>query len=125
MVFVFLFTAASLPVKTQAPTIVRPNIPSDVKGMITYYAKEYSAPENELLKVAFCESGYNPKAIGDNGEARNIFQYHRPTFIEYSKLMGETLNYDSAHDQVKLTAWIFKNYPKEKIAWTCYTKFYD
>ena len=123
MVLVF-FTAAWLPVKAQAPTITRPSIPSDVKGMITYYAEQYGAPENELLTVAKCESGFNPKAVGDKGSARNVFQFHKDTFLTYASWMGETLNYDSAHDQIKLASWIFIHHPKERRAWTCFTKFF-
>ena len=42
--------------------------------------------------------------VGANG----IFQYHKPTWDRYSRLMGEELDYHSAHDQAKLTAFIFK-----------------
>jgi len=120
MVFVALVSLTT--VTAQAPDIERKPFPNDVKGMITYFAEEYGADEEELHVVAFCESGYKPHAVGDGGRARNIFQYHKPTFQRYAKLMGETLNYDSAYDQAKLTAWIFKNYPQEKDAWTCWTK---
>ncbi len=101
---------------------ISPPKPLSPKETIVKYAKVYAAPEQELLTVAFCESSYNPKAVGDGGSARNIFQYHRPTFERYSGLMGERLDYHSYEDQAKLTAYIFKNYPKEKRAWTCYTK---
>lgn len=86
---------------------------------IVKYSQEYHAPEKELLLVSKCESNFNPNAIGDGNKAKNIFQYHEPTFNRYEKLLGEDLDYNSYHDQAKLTAFIFANYPKEKKAWTC------
>lgn len=100
-------------------------IPTDVKGMIVYYADKYDANEHELLTVAKCESSLNQEAIGDHGQANGIFQFHEPTFIRYSKLMGETLNYNSAHDQAKLASFIFANYPQEKRAWTCWSSNFN
>jgi len=89
------------------------------KDYIVHFADKYQAPKEQLLAVSWCESMYNPEAIGDHGSAKNIFQYHKGTFDRYSALMGEQLDYNSAHDQAKLTAWVFKNMPKEKRAWTC------
>lgn len=110
------------PLKAEAPLETVKPIPTTVKGMISYYAEKYNTSERELLAVANCESSYNPKARGDGGRAANIFQYHKPTFDRFSKEMGETLNYDSAHDQAKLTSWVWKNKPQYKRQWTCATK---
>lgn len=92
------------------------------RDYIQYYASKYDAPTQQLLTVAKCESTFSQEAVGDNGKANGIFQYHKPTWDRYSKLMGEELDYYSAHDQAKLTAFVFKNYPNEKRAWTCATK---
>ena len=89
---------------------------------IVKYAEVYKAPEKELIMVSKCESNFNPNAIGDGGKAKNIFQYHEPTFNRYEKLLGEELDYNSYHDQARLTAFIFANYPKEKKAWSCFTR---
>ena len=111
-----------LPVKSaQAPTREKP-IPTDVKGMISYYAEQYGANEHQLMVVAFCESGYRPNAVGDGGRAKNIFQFHEPTFDRFSRLLGEELNYNSAHDQAKLAAFIFAHYPQYRSHWTCFSK---
>ena len=37
-----------------------------------------------LKKLRDCESGNNPNAIGDNGLARGILQFHKKTFIEFA-----------------------------------------
>lgn len=99
-----------------------PPIPTDVKGMIVYFAKQNSIKDNELLVVAKCESTFNQSAIGDHGKARGIFQYHKPTFDRFSELMGQDLDYYSAHDQAKLTAFVFAQYPQYKSHWTCFSK---
>lgn len=110
-----------IPARAEAP-VVEKRVPTNPKELIVHFADMYGANEDELLVVAFCESGYKPHAVGDGGRARNIFQFHKPTFDRYARLMGEELSYDSAHDQAKLAAWIFKHYPKERRAWTCWTK---
>lgn len=120
MVFGALLFATTA--KAQAPEIELAPMPTDPKGLIEHFADVYGANTNELLTVAFCESGYKPHAVGDGGRAVGVFQYHKPTFISYSKKLGEELNYHSTYDQAKLTAFIWTNYPKEKRAWTCYTK---
>ncbi len=80
---------------------------------------EYLAPENapEIKKVAWCESSYNPQAVGDGGRAKNIMQFHKPTFDQFSKEMGEPLNYDSAYDQIKLADYMWEKDLKSH--WTC------
>lgn len=95
-------------------------IPTTVKGMIVYYSQQNEVDESMMMKMADCESDFNPNAVGDNFRARNVYQYHRGTFDSMSKLMGEKLNYDSAHDQIKLTTWIAANYPSKLNSWTSY-----
>lgn len=97
-----------------------PSIVLSPQEYVVKYAQAFHAPEKELLQVSKCESNFNPNAIGDGGKAKNIFQYHEPTFNRYEKLLGEDLDYNSYHDQAKLTAFVFAKYPKEKKAWTCY-----
>jgi hypothetical protein len=106
-----------------APIEVKPKVLS-VKETIQKYAELHQVSAEQLLTVAKCESSYDPKALGDNGKAANIFQYHKATFIGFSKLMGEELDYHSYEDQAKLTAWIWKYHPEYRNQWTCFTKFY-
>lgn len=114
-----------LPTEIDADNYIPP-VPRvlSVQETIVKYATFYGTSEKELLAVAKCESGFNPKAIGDGGRAANIFQYHKPTFISFSKLFGEQLDYHSYTDQARLTAFIWKHYPQYKNHWTCYTKIY-
>jgi hypothetical protein len=93
-----------------------------VKGIIQFHAKEQGVNESKLLALSFCESSFTYNAVGDGGRAYGAFQYHRPTFDRYARLMGETLDYKSTEDQARLTAWIMKNHPEEMRAWTCSKK---
>ncbi len=88
-----------------------------VKQTVAHYARVYGVKRGELEKVIKCESNWSESAIGDHGKAHNIAQFHEDTFLRWSKQMGETLNWDSAHDQAKVMAWAFsKGY---KSSWTC------
>lgn len=117
----FLVAITASPIELDVDIPLPPKVLS-VQETIVKYATVYAAPEKELMVVAFCESGYNPKAVGDGGRARNIYQFHKPTFDSFSRLMGEHLDYNSYNDQTKLAAFIFANYPQYKNHWTCWTK---
>lgn len=104
-------------------------IPLSPKEYISLYAKQYNAVEIELLKVGYCESNLNPKAINyhDGGKGKHsfgIFQYQWSTFQWMSELTGEQLDYYSYQDQAKLTAMIFAKYPELKSQWSCYKMIY-
>lgn len=120
IILAFLITTIA-PVMAQAPIVTVPPKVLSVQETISFYAKLYGANEQELLKVANCESRFNQKALGDNGAALGIYQYHEPTFNSFSHLMGKTLEYSSFQDQAELTSWIWVNYPQYKRSWTCYT----
>jgi len=49
---------------------------------IAYYPQPqtYGALIEELVE---CESGGNPLALGDDGRAHGVLQFHRPTFERY------------------------------------------
>ncbi len=83
------------------------------------YTKQYSVDTVLFKKVMFCESSNNPNAIGDSGLARNVMQFHRPTFNTYANLMGEELDYNSYHDQIKLAAWMWSK--GLQYHWSCYS----
>lgn len=99
---------------------IAPPKPLTVQETIVKYAQVFAVPEKELLTVAQCESGFNPKAIGDQGHAVNIFQFHKPTFETYAQKLGENLDYYSYHDQAKLAAYMFSI--KQQKHWTCWIK---
>ncbi len=118
MLVVIVITTIS-PVMASAPTRTQPAKVLSVQETISYYAELHGANEKQLMAVAKCESSFKPSIKGDGGSAYGIFQYHKPTFDAFSKLMGEKLDYYSYSDQAKLTAWIWVHYPKYKSHWTC------
>ena len=93
-----------------------------IKCLLSEFSSKYDLKSDILDKVAFCESSYNPLAVGDGGHAKNVMQFHKPTFEQFSKEFGEELNYDSAYDQIKLSAWMFSKGENYRNHWTCYKK---
>lgn len=85
---------------------------------IKMFSETYGADEEELLKVAYCESKMGKNKIGDSGNAIGLFQYWNDTWNWFSGLKGEELDINSNFDQAKLTAFIFANYPEYKRHWT-------
>lgn len=88
-----------------------------VPELIDYIAPQYGTDPEDIKKVAWCESSYRPHAVGDGGKARNVMQFHEPTFNEFSKKLGEELNYNSAYDQIKLASYMFSQ--GKQFHWTC------
>lgn len=115
IVYLAIFSLAQNVVLAQAPQIPLEKRP--IPEMVSYYANEYAVPATTLLRVMKCESSGNQKAIGDNGKAHGIFQFHKPTWDRFTKEMGETLDRESAHDQAKVAAYAFsKGYSNH---WSC------
>lgn len=84
------------------------------------YAQQYQIDASVFKKVMWCESSNRPDAIGDNGKAVGVMQFHKETFDEQSKLLGEELDYNSTKDQIKLASWMFSK--NKQSHWTCYNK---
>ena len=89
----------------------------------------YAVPAVEIKTVLKHESDYDPVAVGDHGLARGIAQFHKETFDQYEsyyhKSTGLHLNYVSGEDQIRLMAWMWKNYSKTKLLWSTYRKYCD
>ena len=86
--------------------------------LIVRFAKENEVSPALLKKVMLCESHGNMELVGDGNRALGIYQYHEPTWEEFTSKMGEDLNRDSAYDQIKVTAWAFSNGYAQR--WTAY-----
>lgn len=90
------------------------------------WADFYKATEQdkiELKKVGYCESHMGKDLNGDKGLATGLFMYHIGTWIKAEKLIGEDLDINSIHDQAKMTAFIWVNYPQWKTQWTTYVAY--
>lgn len=90
---------AVTPVKSQ-------NLPSH-EDILVKYANLYGASSTELIKVVRCESGFQDGIVGDSGRSIGVAQFARGTFTQYSKQLGEKLDYNSSYDQLKLMSYMF------------------
>ena len=88
-----------------------------LKQQIVDISTVYGIDPEKIKKTIECESNYNRWAVGDQGAAFGIAQFHWPTFERYCH--G---NYYSAEDQINcMVEMIAKGGQKN---WTCFTKLY-
>ena len=75
-------------------------------------AEKYGLNEKRFLKLIYCESTFDENAIGDNGKAFGLLQFHKPTFNQYCE--GD---YYNMNDQLNCAAKMIKNGLSYK--WSC------
>lgn len=99
-----------------------PEIPLSPTEYADKYAEQYGIDASVFKKVMFCESQNkpNPPGYNDGGAAFGIFQFHKPTFVKYSKEVEEDLEYTSYKDQIHVAAYMFSIGQQHQ--WTCYHK---
>lgn len=105
-----------LPVKAEAPKPVYVK-PLTVEETIVKYVTYFAAPAKEITSLFRCESNFRQDVVGAEGEI-GVGQIKPATFIYLSGLMGEKLDIDSYHDQIKLVTWLSVNEPQELWQWT-------
>lgn len=112
-----LFISSAVATSTPVIAPVEPT----VKGLIVKYSEQYGIDLRTSLAVARCESNFKPEAVGDNGLAKNVYQFHFSTFTQFAKELGEPLNYENTEDNIRLANWAFaKGYGPRH--WTCWPK---
>jgi len=97
-----------------------PEVPLSPEEYADKYTAQYGVDPTIFKKVMWCESSNNPDAIGDGGAARNVMQFHKPTFVGYAKKLGKEMDYNSYKDQIELASYMFSI--GEQSHWTCYKK---
>lgn len=108
--------AFSTKVIAEPVEIKTPNL--TIEQQITYFSELYGADTDIVEKVIQCESRGKVDAVGDNGRSIGIAQFQKPTFKMLSDKLGEELDFNSSHDQIKLLSWSIANgYGKN---WTAY-----
>ena len=91
----------------------------EVIDYLSMVSRAYKIDTGVFVATAICESGLNPNAIGDGGRAKNIFQFHAPTFRAFSQEVNvPDLEYNNWRHQAWLAAWGFAN--GKKSHWTCF-----
>ena len=68
------------------------------------------------------ESSGNQDAIGDNGRAIGVLQFHKPTFDAYSQRYGLKLDRYNENDQIRLARLMLKENINNLRHWTVYPK---
>jgi len=89
-----------------------------IKEAINFVSEEYGLDNDGLYRLILCESSLNPYSVGDSGKARNLAQFHKPTFDHFCS--GE---YDNAKDQLICLAQMLKNGLGSH--WTCLYAYYE
>lgn len=130
LVSFFLAASATVSPATTTPTVVVQEPPlvtqecadkACVTDLIRRYARYYGVDEDYALAIAKCESEFKTTAIGDGGRARGVYQFHKPTFHEFAKKMGESnLSYEDTEDNIKVAMWAFAH--DKDHHWTCSKK---
>lgn len=63
-------------------------VPSDIESIIRAAAAKWGADPSQLLRVAWCESRYNPSAINARSGASGLFQFMPATWAANSVRAG-------------------------------------
>jgi soluble lytic murein transglycosylase-like protein len=71
--------------------------PADVPTTITDAARRYGVDPQRMLRVAWCESKYQPGATSRGGH-RGIFQFDGPTWRERAPLVNVSPDFAAAYD---------------------------
>ena len=88
-----------------------------LKGQIINASAVYGIDPVKIIKTIECESNFNRWAVGDNGAAVSVAQYHWSTFQRYCH--G---NYWVAEDQIECAVRMIAEGGARN--WTCYTKLF-
>lgn len=100
--------------------------PLTVKEMIYEIAPKFKQDSNLIDKIIYCESGYIPVSH-DGNRGYGVTGIHKTTWnlwlIDYEKEQGETLDYQSSYDQIKMISWAFSKGSSYKNQWTTYVAY--
>lgn len=93
--------------------------------MIRYWAHVDQTDPEFLVAVARCESELKTTAVGDNGKAYGVYQFHQPTFEMFARMMREdgtiakdvSLDYRDTEHNIRMASWAFST--ERDWHWTC------
>jgi len=94
--------------------------PLDVPALIVAAAERYGVDPSRMLRVAWCESRFDPSALNrwDGGSA-GVFQFQRRTWLWASRSAGVGgASPFEAWANVEAAAWLFST-PGGYRHWTC------
>lgn len=98
--------------------------PNKIKNMISRVSYIYDYPEKSLIFLAFKESSFRYNVVGDKGLAYGLYQYHKLTWIIFTKKYGlEGFNIKDPVDQTVITIEALKD--NQHCNWTPLQKNYN
>lgn len=89
--------------------------PEELKLAAKYVAVQYGLEEELLIRTLECESNFRYNAVGDNGKAVGVAQFHFPTWAMYCA--GD---YYSARDQLICMSEMWQR--NLEYHWSCWRK---
>ena len=92
--------------------------PADIESVILSAAAAWGADPNQLLRVAWCESRYNPYALNARSGAAGLFQFMPATWAANSVRAGYAgANVFDAVANANTAAYMFRN--GQAAQWSC------
>ena len=92
--------------------------PADIESVILSAAAAWGADPNQLLRVAWCESRYNPYAVNARSGAAGLFQFMPATWAANSVRAGYAgANVFDAVANANTAAYMFRN--GQAAQWSC------
>lgn len=116
------------PVKSQAPIGNDLTSKEGIQSYISIEAQTQGVPPEVVEKVIECESQYVINAIGDNGKAHGIAQFHEETFYRMQRLSGLDLSakWGDARAEIDILTWALHTKNDHGILyaseWSCWKK---
>lgn len=119
MIIALIFLALISPVKAEAPEPEVKPIPTDVKGMIIYFADKYDVSAERMENTLKCESSLS-------SEATNITAREHSVGISQINLRAhKDITEAQARDNQFAIEWTAKAFSEGKQSmWSCYNKLY-
>lgn len=100
------------------------SLQQEIINYIISMAQEYNVRSDVMLRVAKCESNYNPNAYNPkdpNGGSWGLFQFQKPTFKMFAvESKMNWLEIENWKHQTELASWSFANGKEQH--WACWIK---
>jgi len=93
-------------INENSPSIKVFQAPVDIQATILQYSNQYGVNSDLMIKIAKCESGFNPGAV--NGPYGGIYQFLSSTWSSNRRAMGLDANPDlrfDAEEAIKTAAY--------------------
>lgn len=114
-----------VPQNTASASIIIPK-EKTIEEMVLEIAPRFGQDPALISKISWCESHHEVK-VHDGGYGVGVTGIHKKTFEgwlpKYKADTGETLNYDSSYDQLKMMSWAFSKGESYRDDWTTYVAY--